>query len=91
MVEIHMDESNPKSGAEANRVVKRGETYEHSEYGPVEVEGIWRGVDKVDSAHNAAESDTIIVRYSGDSDHVDSLIDTLDEFFAAIEDSDRTE
>lgn len=68
-----------------DKVVERGETYTHSQYGRVEVTGIWRGVQQVDATHNTEESDMIIVRYSRENDPIHELTDTIDKFFEAIE------
>lgn len=81
---VNMDDSKGDSGSDSERAVERGETYNHREHGPVEVEGIWRGVSEVDSARNATENDTIIVRYSVVEEPLDGLIDTLDEFLQGI-------
>lgn len=75
----------PSSGADT--VVERGETYEHEQYGTIEVSAIWKGVTGVDTTREATETDTYIVRYTADSDGdpVDELTDTLAEFLDAIE------
>lgn len=70
--------------------VEQGETYEHTEYGSVTVTGIWRGVKQVDAARNTTESDVIIVRYSTEQGEgpAAELTDLLDEFVAAVDDTD---
>ena len=78
-------EDPPDSGPD--RSIKHGETYTHEKHGRVEVEGIWRGVSEVDSAHNTAENGTIIIRYSCENGPAE-LIDTLDEFLDATEESE---
>lgn len=68
--------------------IRLGETYDHADYGPVEVTGIWRGVSEVDSAHNTSEEGTIIVRYVRENEGrggVGELVDPVDEFFKAVE------
>ncbi|NUC72615.1 hypothetical protein HTZ84_09880 [Haloterrigena sp. SYSU A558-1] len=74
-------------GPEGDRVVERDETYDHEEYGSVEVTGIWRGVKQVDNARNTDQKDVIIVRYStnDDGEQVDELTDTLGEFIEETE------
>lgn len=80
-----MEDSDDRPGSDADRVVERDETYEHSEHGRVTVTGIWRGIEEVDSAHNTNQKDVIIVRYSTttDDEPIDELTDTLEEFLAA--------
>lgn len=82
-----MDDPNDLPGPEADRSVERGETYNHAQHGRVEVSGIWRGVNEVDSARNTNQKAVIIVRYSAEQEgeRVDELTDTLDEFLEAIE------
>lgn len=60
-------------------------TYDHTEYGRVQVTRIWRGAHRVDTAHHTDESGVIIVRYATEQGErsVDELVDTLDEFLAA--------
>lgn len=70
----------------ADKIVKLGETYNHSEYGRVEVTGIWQGVNQVNSSHETDENPVIIVRFARECEAVSELTDTLDEFLAAIED-----
>jgi hypothetical protein len=72
---------------DADRVVERGDQYEHDRYGTVEVMGIWKGIEGVDSTGEAKEKDVYIVRYTTDEDgeQVDELTDTLNEFLDAIE------
>lgn len=73
-------------GSESDLVVEHGEVYQHAEYGPVEVNGIWRGVSRVDEAHHADETSVIIVRYSFERESGPvALTDTLDEFLEDIE------
>lgn len=81
-----MDDLGDVADSDAKKTVERGKTYNHSEYGRVEVTGIWRGVNQVDSAHNTKENDMIIVRYSRGGKLISELTDTLDEFLEAIED-----
>lgn len=85
-----MGGSDDLPGSDADRVLERGESYEHTEHGPVEVTGIWRGIDQVDSARNTDETDVYIVRYSAEDggERVDELTDTLDEFLEAIEEGE---
>lgn len=80
-----MGNSEDLPGSHSDRVVTRGETYNHAEHGQVDVTGIWRGVHEVDEARNTDEKETIIVRYSAEIDgqNVDELTDTLDEFLEA--------
>ncbi|OVE86221.1 hypothetical protein [Natronolimnobius baerhuensis] len=82
-----MDETTDLPSSGADTVVERGETYDHDQYGTVEVSAIWKGVNGVDTTREAVETDTYIVRYSADDDGdpVDELTDTLDEFLEAIE------
>lgn len=73
---------------DGNQVVERGQTYDHSEYGSVEVTGIWKGVQGVDEAGNTDETDVIIVRYQYEQSgrgRITELTDTLPEFLDAIE------
>lgn len=82
-----MDDPDDLPGPGADRVVERGETYDHAEHGHVEVTGIWKGVEEVDAARHTDEKDVFIVRYSAEinGEQVDELTDTLDEFLQAIE------
>ncbi|AGB37770.1 hypothetical protein [Natronococcus occultus] len=79
------DDELPTTGAD--RVIERGDEYNHQRYGTVEVTGIWKGVDGVDTTREAKEKDVYIVRYAADEEgeRVDELTDTLDEFLDAIE------
>ena len=74
-------------GTESDRVVERDETYEHGDFGLVEVTGIWRGIQQVDSARHTDQRDVIIVRYSTEEggEQVDELTEPLDEFIEATE------
>lgn len=82
---IRMDDSKDRPGSESDRVVERGETYDHDEYGDVEVTGIWRGINQVDAAHHTNQKDVIIVRYSAehDGESIEELTDTITEFLEA--------
>lgn len=82
-----MGDSDDLPSSESDRMVEREETYEHDKFGLVEVTGIWRGIDQVDSAHHTDQKDTIIVRYSTEEDgeQVDELTEPLDEFIEATE------
>lgn len=62
--------------------IRYGEMYHHNDHGQVEVTGIWRGVRKVDTAHQTNDSDRIIVNYAlaGPGLQINELTDTLDEF-----------
>lgn len=63
----------------------------HSAHGAVEVVGIWRGVERVDTAENetATDNSTMIVCYTiHDNGPVGELSSTLDEFVASIEPSE---
>lgn len=73
-------------GSDSEQMIERGETYNHTEYGLVEVTGIWKGVEQIDSARNVNETDIIIVRYTADGagKHLAELTDPLDEFLEAI-------
>ncbi|MCU4926354.1 hypothetical protein OB905_10210 [Halobacteria archaeon AArc-dxtr1] len=75
----------PSSGADS--VIERGETYEHETYGLVEVTGIWKGVNSVDTTREANEKDVYIVRYSAseDGEQIDALTDTLETFLESVE------
>lgn len=81
-----MGDSEDLPSSEAGKVIEREETYEHETYGLVEVTGIWKGVNGVDTTHEANEKDVFIVRYSAneDGEQVDELTDTLDEFLASL-------
>ena len=82
-----MGNSDGLPGTESNRVVERDETYEHDNFGLVEVTGIWRGIQQVDSTRHTGQRDVIIVRYSTEEDgkQVDELTEPLDEFIEATE------
>lgn len=82
-----MGGSDDLPGADSDRVVERGETYEHAEHGPVEVTGIWKGIEQVDRTRHTNEREVFIVRYSAEleGERVDELTDTLDGFLGAIE------
>ncbi|NGM70979.1 hypothetical protein G6M89_18545 [Natronolimnobius sp. AArcel1] len=82
-----MGEPNDLPSSGADTVVERGDTYEHEQYGTVEVSAIWKGVNGVDTTREADETDTYIIRYTADpdGDPVDELTDTLEEFLDAIE------
>ncbi|MFP8957990.1 hypothetical protein ACLI4Y_14800 [Natrialbaceae archaeon A-CW3] len=82
-----MDDSDELPGSDSDMVVNRGETYDHAEHGQVEVTGIWKGVEQVDTARHTNEKDVIIVRYSAEinGEEVDELTDTLDEFLQSIQ------
>lgn len=68
-------------------IVEQGKTYTHSDYGSVEVSGIWQEINRVDSARNTDETDAIMVRYSARSDggRIDEFTDTLSQFLTAVE------
>lgn len=80
-----MDDTQDRPGSGSDRVVERGETYDHTEYGAVEVTGIWRGIDQVDAAQHTDQKDVIIVRYSAEQDgeSIEELTDTITEFLDA--------
>ncbi|RQG89630.1 hypothetical protein [Natrarchaeobius chitinivorans] len=82
-----MGESGDQPNSNSDQVVEREGTYDHELYGEVEVTGIWKGVEEVDTTRNSNEKDVYIVRYSADEDgeQVDELTDTLDEFIESIE------
>ena len=82
-----MGDSDDLPGSESDRVVERDETYEHDDFGLVEVTGIWRGIQQVDSARHTDQKDVIIVRYSTEEggEQVDELTEPLDEFIEATE------
>ena len=82
-----MGNSDDQPGSDSDRVVDRGETYDHEEHGQVEVTGIWKGIEQVDEARYTDEKDVFIVRYSAEinGNEVDELTDTLDEFLEAVE------
>ncbi len=82
-----MDDSKGLPGSDSDRVVERNETYDHNEYGAIEVTGIWRGVHQVDAAHHTNQEDVIIVRYSAEQDgeRTEELVDTINEFLKATE------
>ncbi|OVE82863.1 hypothetical protein [Natronolimnobius baerhuensis] len=63
-----MGEPDDLPGSEPGQVVERDETYEHDDFGLVEVTGIWRGIPQVDSARHTDQKDGIIVRYSTKED-----------------------
>ncbi|OIB59106.1 hypothetical protein [Natrialba sp. SSL1] len=81
-----MDGSKDLPSSGSDRVIERGDTYEHETYGVVEVTGIWKGVQGVDTTYEANEKDTFIVRYSAkeDGEQVGELTDTLDKFLESI-------
>lgn len=82
-----MGNSDDLPGTESDRVVERDETYDHDNFGLVEVTGIWRGIRQVDSARHTDQRDVIIVRYSTKEkgEQVDELTEPLDEFLEATE------
>lgn len=82
-----MGNSDDLPGSESDQVIEQDETYEHDNFGLVEVTGIWRGIDQVDSARHTDQRDVIIVRYSTEEDgeQVDELTEPLDEFIEATE------
>lgn len=82
-----MEDSDDLPGSDSERVIKRGETYNHVEHGQVEVTGIWKRVQRVDKTHHADEKDVFIVRYSAeiDGEEIDGLTETVDEFIGSIE------
>ncbi|OVE86230.1 hypothetical protein B2G88_05450 [Natronolimnobius baerhuensis] len=67
--------------------MEQDETSEHDNFGLVEMTGIWRGIDHVDSARHTGQRDVIIVRYSTEegSEQGDELTGPLDEFIEATE------
>lgn len=81
-----MGDSGDLPGSDSDLVVDRGETYNHAEHGQVEVTGIWKGIEQVDTARQTNEKDVIIVRYSAEinGEEVNELTDTLDEFLQSI-------
>jgi hypothetical protein len=81
-----MDDSKGPPSSRSDRVIERGEMYEHEKYGLVEVTGIWKGVKGVDTAPKANKKDVFIIRYSANEngEQVDELTDTLDEFLRSI-------
>lgn len=82
-----MDGSDDLPGSDSDMVVDRGGTYDHAEYGQVEVTGIWKGVKQVNEAQHTNEGDVIIVRYSAEisGKKVDELTDTLEDFLQSIQ------
>lgn len=82
-----MDDSNDLAGPEAGRSIKHGEEYNHAQHGRVEVSGIWRGINEVDSTRNTDQKEVIIIRYSAEQENERAveLTDTLDKFLQAIE------
>ncbi|MFP8958830.1 hypothetical protein ACLI4Y_19170 (plasmid) [Natrialbaceae archaeon A-CW3] len=82
-----MGNSDDLPGSESDRVVERNGTYEHDDFGLVEVTGIWRGIHQVDSARHTDQRDVIIVRYSTEEDgeQIDELTEPLDEFIEFTE------
>lgn len=82
-----MGDEDELPSASADRVIERGDSYDHERYGRVEVTGIWKGIDGVDTTREADEKDVYIVRYAAEEDgeRVDELTDTLEEFLDAIE------
>lgn len=85
MEDSHAPDDLPGPGAD--RFIERGETYNHEQYGDVEITGIWRGIKKVDDARHTNTEETIIVRYAADGDgkEVDERTALLNEFLDAIE------
>lgn len=72
------------------RTIKRGGIYKHATDGRVEVSGIWKGKEWVDTVSRSAvkgERNPIVVRYipSREGDWSDEIAETLDEFLDAIE------
>ena len=49
-----MGNSDDLPGSESDQVVERDETYEHDNFGLVEVIGIWRGIHHVDSSNSSS-------------------------------------
>lgn len=82
-----MDESADPPDTGVDPMVERGKTYVHAEHGRVEVTGIWKGVNQVDSSRQMEEMDTIIVRYliKEDGKPVVEQVNLLDEFLEAVE------
>lgn len=82
-----MDDSGELPGSDSGLSIERGETYDHTEHGQVEVTGIWKGVEQIDKARHTDEKNVFIVRYSAEinGEQVDALTDTLDEFIQAVE------
>lgn len=82
-----MDESDDLPTSDADQLIERGETYDHTQHGCVEVTGIWKGVEEVDSTRSMSQKEVIIVRYSSerDGESIEELTDTLTEFLEAIE------
>ena len=82
-----MGSDDERPGPASERIVERGERYDHETHGRVEVTGIWKGVNRVDKARQTDEKDVLIVRYSTatDDDSVDELTDTLSEFLEQTE------
>ncbi|RQG97679.1 hypothetical protein [Natrarchaeobius chitinivorans] len=82
-----MEKSYSIFGSQSDLAIERGETYDHTRYGQVEVTGIWKGVDRVDKAHNTNDNSTIIVRFATEEDgtRTTELTETVDEFIEAIE------
>ena len=84
-----MSDTRKIRSGEEDVIVERGGQYDHETYGPVTVTGIWKGVHQVDRARNTTDTGTIIIRFAPDQNEeiaeAEELIDTLDEFLAAIE------
>lgn len=70
------------SSAETGRIVERGDTFCHEEYGTIEVTGIWRGTRPTDSASIRDHEQTVVIRYSPGADcrRTEDLADTLGDF-----------
>ena len=83
-----MGEEGDVHRSDDDRIIERGQTYDHDQHGQVEVTGIWQGVQEVDETRNTGEKDVIIVRYfckSTDGGQVEDFTDTLDQFLEATE------
>lgn len=84
-----MNKEGQSPGSGSDRAIERGEIYDHAEYGPVEVTGIWQQTQQLDTVSNADEHDLIVVRYvPEDGTWMDELAKPLDEFYDAIESAD---
>ncbi len=79
----------PKSTVRAGsyRKIEQGETYVHREHGLVEVAGIWKGTEQLESARYTDEKDTIIVRFTtrNSDERAHELADTFGSFVRSLE------
>lgn len=74
------------SGSTSDRVIETGETYDHTEHGPVEITAIWHRTQRLDTTRKVDSQDMVVVRYipGEDGKWSDELAESLSDLLNAI-------